>query len=112
MTEKSDRRPKTKITSWAMWLGLSTILIFPALGIFASAIRPIIDKTAGENIGIPIGFGFGIFSLVLSISALAVCVIAYRKGERSSTLWLGFIPAIITGAFWIFMVIGEFIFPH
>jgi len=27
-------------------------------------------------------------------------------------LWLGFIPALLAGAFWVFMIIGEIAFPH
>ena len=109
---KFKEAPKTKTVWWAMWLGLSTIFIMPVLGIFASVIRPIIDKVSSENIGIPIGFSVGVLSLALSVSAIAVGICAYKKGERSSILWIGLVPAILVGAFWIFMIIGEFIFPH
>jgi hypothetical protein len=27
-------------------------------------------------------------------------------------LWLGFIPALLAGAFWAFMLVGELVFPH
>jgi len=112
MMSKLKEQPNKKIAIWAMWLGLSTILIFPILGIFTSTIRPIIDRASSENVGGKVGFGIGVLSLILSISALAVGIYAYRKGERSSTLWMGLIPAILTGIFWILMIVGEFIFPH
>jgi uncharacterized membrane protein len=115
---KFKEKPRTKTAWWAMGLGLSTILIPPLLGIFAAVIRPIIDKASmvgrasSENVGATVGFGVGVFSLILSVSALVAGIIALKKGERSWALWVGFIPAILVGAFWIFMVVGEFVFPH
>jgi len=109
---KFKEKPKTK-TAWrAMWLGLSTIFIFPILGLFAAVLRPLIDKAIGEKTGAALGFNVGIFSLILSVFALVTCIRAFKKGERSWVLWVGFVPAIIMGAFWVFMIIGEFLFPH
>jgi hypothetical protein len=107
-------KPRTK-TAWrAMYLGLATLLIPPFLGIFTAVIRPIIDKASvnSENTGAAMGFGSGVLALALSVSALVTGIRAYKKGERSWVLWLGFVPAILSGAFWVFMIIGEFIFPH
>lgn len=109
---KFKEKPKTK-TAWrAMYLGLATLLIPPFLGIFAAVIRPIIDKASSENAGAAMGFVAGAFALILSASALVTGVRAFKKGERSWVLWVGFVPAILAGAFWVFMIIGEFIFPH
>ena len=109
---KFKEKPKTK-TAWrAMYLGLATLLIPPFLGIFAAVIRPIIDKASSENTGAAMGFGSGVLALVLSVSALVAGIRAFKKGERSWVLWVGFVPAILVGAFWVFMIIGEFIFPH
>ena len=104
--------PKTKTAWWAMRLGLATLLVFPFLGIFASFVRPMIDKATSETLGAAIGFGAGAFGIVLSISAIIAGIRAYRAGERSWALWLGFIPAILIGCFWILMIVGEFVFPH
>jgi hypothetical protein len=105
-------KPKTK-TAWrAMYLGLSVFLAPFFLGIFAAVIRPMIDKISSENIGAAIGFSFGAIVLIFSILALVTSIRAYRKGERSWVLWVGFIPAILIGIFWIFMIVGEFLFPH
>ena len=105
--------PKTKTAWWAMGLGLASLFVPPFLGIFAAVIRPLIDQATGsESIGIPIGFGMVVFALALSISALVLGILAYKKGERSWVLWLGFVPAILIGLFWIFMVVGEFVYPH
>ncbi|MCJ7518838.1 MAG: hypothetical protein MUO42_04120 [Anaerolineaceae bacterium] len=109
---KFKEKPRTKIAWWAMGLGLGTILVWPMLGFFAAIIRPIIDKASSENVGATVGFGAGFVLLILSVSALVAGVRAFRKGERSWVLWVGFVPAILVGAFWVFMIIGEFIFPH
>ena len=109
---KFKEKPRTKTAWWAMGLGLATILVYPLLGIFTAVIRPMIDKASSENIGAVAGFSSMIVLLILSVSALVTGVRAFKKGERSWVLWLGFIPAILVGAFWVFMIIGEFIFPH
>jgi len=109
---KFKEKPRTK-TAWrAMGLGLSSILIFPFFGIFTAAIRPMIDKASNEIIGAVVGYGFMIIALILLVFAFVTGVRAFKKGERSWVLWVGFVPAILVGAFWVFMIIGEFIFPH
>ena len=95
-----------------MYLGIATLFIPTFLGIFAAVIRPLIDKVSNESVGRVVGFGVGIFAFVLSVSALVIGILAYRKGERSWVLWVGFVPAILIGAFWIFMIIGEVLIPH
>lgn len=93
-------------------MGLATLLIPPFLGIFSAVIRPIIDKAGGENIGIPLGLTVALLALIFSICALVASTRAFRAGERSWVLWVGFIPAILIGVFWILMIAGEFLFPH
>jgi hypothetical protein len=117
-----NEAPKTRTAWWAMGLGLSTVLIHPLLGIFTAVIRPIIDPASmvgRESSGIvgatmgSMGFGSGVVALILSVSTIVTGVRAFKKGERSWVLWVvGFVPAILVGAFWVFMFIGEFIFPH
>jgi uncharacterized membrane protein YhaH (DUF805 family) len=107
---KFKEKPKTKTAWWAM--GLGSILIFPFLGIFTAVIRPIIDKASSETVEAVVGFGSMIAALSLLVSALVIGVRAFKKGERSWVLWVGFVPAILVGAFWVFMIIGEFMFPH
>ena len=105
-------RPKSKIAWRAMGLGLSTLLVPPLLGFSAAVLRPIIDAAAGEKIGSAISFGVAAFALALPIAALIIGRRALKQGERSWAVWLGLAPAILIGAFWIFMLIGELILPH
>lgn len=112
IASKFSDSPKTKTAWLSMGLGITTLFVPPFLGIFAAVIRPIIDKASSENTGAAIGFGVGIVVLVLSVSALVLGIIAYKKGERSWALWVGFIPAILVCVLFILMLIGEFIFPH
>lgn len=74
--------------------------------------RPLIDEASSENVGAVAIFGSMIIAFVLSISALVTGFRVFKQGERSWVLWVGFIPAILAGLFWIFMIMGEFIFPH
>jgi hypothetical protein len=114
LISKLMEKPKIKTTWWAMGLGLTTLLIGPIIGVVTSIIRPMIDPVSvnKENTGIAVGFSGGVFGLILSIATLVAWFHAYKAGERSWILWVGFVPAILVGAFWIFMLVGEFLFPH
>lgn len=106
-------KPKTKIAWWGMGLGLGTFVLGPFLtGIFTAVIRPALDKATSENTGAAVGINLGFVSLILSVVALVVNIRAFKKGERSWVMWAGFIPAMLSGAFWTFMIIGEFVVPH
>lgn len=104
--------PKSYLGKWAMALGLGVFLVPPALGTFAAVGRPMIDRAMGENFGAFVGICVAIFVLTLSIVALVVNIRVFKQGERSWGFWVGFVPAMLVGAFWVLMVIGEFIFPH
>jgi len=104
--------PRTKIAWWAMGLGMSTILLMPLLGVFATFISPIIADVWGEKVQMITEITFVILVIAFLIFALIVNIRAFRKGERSWVLWLGFVPVILETAFFIFMIIGEFLFPH
>lgn len=107
-----SQRPKTRLAWQAMWLGIACLFVPLFLGTFAAVIRPMIDKISSEGVGIAFGFGAGIFSLVLSLFALVTGIRAFKSGERSWVLWIGFVPALLIALFWIAMIVGEFIYPH
>jgi hypothetical protein len=69
-------------------------------------------KAVDENIAGIIGFGLVVVALTVPVCALVAGILALRKGERSWVLWVGFVPAILACAFWAFMIVGEFLFPH
>lgn len=104
--------PKKRISWWTMGLGLASVLIGPLLGLYASVIRPLLSGLIDENRSGAFGLNLGLFSLVISVTAVILGIIALRKGERSWAVWLGFIPALISLVFWLVMIIGELIFPH
>ncbi|MEI7513504.1 MAG: hypothetical protein WCJ74_02705 [bacterium] len=104
--------PKTKIAWWAMGLGMSTILLMPLLGVFGAFISPRIADAWGERVQMVMGFIFAILVISFLIFTLVVNIRAFRKGERSWILWLGFVPVILETVFFVFMIIGEFLLPH
>jgi predicted membrane protein len=112
ITSTFKDKPKFSITWWAMGFGLATVLLGPFLGMMASFIVPWVTRTFGRTTGRAFGFNTGISGVVLTIAAITFGIISLRKGERSWALWLGFIPAVLTGAFFLFMIVGEFVYPH
>ncbi|HAS33994.1 hypothetical protein A3J91_00090 [Candidatus Peribacteria bacterium RIFOXYC2_FULL_58_10] len=106
-------KPRTALAWWAMGLGLGTLLLGgPTLGIFAAVVSPALDRTFGGNVAGIVGFCLAAAALILPVCALVAGILALRKGERSWVLWVGFVPAILACAFWAFMIVGEFLFPH
>lgn len=104
--------PVHRLTWWALGLGLPTLLLGPLLGLSASVVLPAIARAWGNATGRSFGINFGLFAFMLTIAAIVVGSISLRRGERSWALWLGFIPALLSGAFWVFMLVGELVFPH
>jgi hypothetical protein len=95
------KKPKHAITWWAMALGLLAILELPLLALYS-----LITKTmAAADLG-PI---VGIAGIVITVAAVLTGKIAFKKGERSWVLWLGFGPALLLAVFWLFMIIAEII---
>jgi len=94
-------KPKTKIAWWAMALGLASVLEIPLLVLINSIIQKLTGVFFAQSIGIT--------GIVLTVAALIVGTIAYRKSERSWVLWLGFGPAILLGLFWLVMIVAEIV---
>lgn len=109
---KFREKPKTKTAWWAMGLGLATFLGGPIMGINAAVIQPMIAKVGGEYLGTVISFGMMIATLGILIAALIAGIRALKMGERSWTVWVGFVPAVLACVFWLLMVVGELVFPH
>jgi uncharacterized membrane protein (DUF485 family) len=112
---KFKEKPKTKIGWRVLYLGLSAFFIPLFLVTFNTVIRLWIDRASvnpNRSIGIPMGFASAVLALVLSIYAIIVSIRAFKIGERSWVVWLGFIPSVLIALFWSFMFVGELIFPH
>lgn len=71
-----------------------------------------IGRTGWRLLGAGLNGGVVLLSVVLSFSAVITAFKAFRTGERSWLLWLGFIPALVVGLFWVTMITGEILFPH
>lgn len=106
-------KPKTKIGWRAMYLGVAVLFVPFWLGFFAAIVRPALDRYSGRDyIGQYFGFASVLLTLALTVAAFVTSIRAYKKGERSWIMWLGFVPAMLIVAFWAFMIAGEFLFPH
>jgi len=99
-----------------MCLGLGCLLIPPVFGVFAAVIRPLIDPASiqgrTDRLGLEMGFGLVVLSLVLVFLALRTSIRAYQVGERSWVMWAGIVPSVAIGLFWIVMIVGEIAVPH
>ena len=91
---KFNEKPKTKLAWWSMWLGLSTIIIGRIVGSFISYLRPIIDESVNYNIRVLFEISLGLVINIYIFFVFIICIRAFKKGERSWVLWVGFIPAI------------------
>ena len=93
-------KPKTKVAWLAMGFGLGAILGGPVA----------VGRLNGENIGTIVRISFEVTTLILSISSIVLSLRAYKKGEKSFVLLVGFVSAILVIAFWIIMNVGGFLF--
>lgn len=105
-------KPKTRTAVRAMIMGLATLLSGPILGINAAVVRPFIDKSLGEIVGTVVTLVVVVIVFVYVAMAFVVGLRTLMKGERSWAVWLGFIPATLAVAFWLFMLVVEIFFPH
>lgn len=95
--------PGTKLGRWAMWLGIAFVVLF-LVNAFVF-MPPTFNPSWGPTI-LPF---YGIFMLLCGLAAGIVGPIAViRQRERSWLVWLTILP----GLFVLFLLIGEFLFPH
>jgi hypothetical protein len=95
--------PHTRAGWWAV--GLAGL--FLALFIFNSAV--LIQPSEPVPIPIPVRIAYGFIMLLCGIASGAAGLVAViRARERSWMAWLTILP----GLFVLFLLIGEFLFPH
>lgn len=109
---KFREKPKTQTAWWAMGLGLATFLGGPIMGVNAAVIQPMIEASGVKYLGMSVSLSLMIAVLGTIVAALVTSVRALKLGERSWAVWVGLAPAILSSAFWVLMVVGEFVIPH
>ncbi len=95
-----------------MWLGLATLFVGPVLGTSAAVLVPFAVRTAGNAAGDALGITVAVGCFALTVAAVAAAVRAFRSGERSWVMWVGFVPAMLAVLFWAALVVGELAVPH
>jgi hypothetical protein len=109
---KRPIRPASALGWWAFWLGIASVawgILLPSL---PQLLRAAGGGAAGRPIPVPVGLTSVTLEFALAVSALAVGIVALKKGERSWLTLAGFVPAIIVGGFWILFALGEVLSPH
>lgn len=116
MVKKIISRPKespaTKIGWWAFGLSAVTIMSGPILGISAAVLVPFLSTSVSEKVSIIIGASVAILVILIYLATLVLSIVAFRKGERSWAVLTALTLAGLETIFWIFMIVGEFLFPH
>lgn len=113
-TYMNGGKPKSK----SFTLALLALLVPVTIGPLNAFLRRIFDPVS--LIGRPkinlFWFSPGIFgafvSLGCAISAVYYVVKEYKSGSRSWKMWVAALLGGFIAAFWLFMIIGEFIYPH
>jgi len=110
---KFNERPKNVKSWYVMWMGLLSLFFGPFFGFFMAMLRNFFDPISYRSgAGIPVGILGVILGLAISVTTIILFKKNYKLGERSYVLWMGFVPAVLVGSFWTFMIIGELLFPH
>lgn len=108
MTTHSTRfadRPRTRLGWWAVWLMVAFVVMFLVNAFVFMAMPSLGDGTWRQAI-LPF---YGIFMLLCGLAAGIVGLISItRDHERSWLVWLTILPLAWT----VFMLLGEFLFPH
>lgn len=97
------QHPATKPGWWAVYLAV----VFWVMSIINNVVfMRLPEQVSWRQTLLPI---YGIFMLLCGLAAGVVGLIALlKKQERSWMVWL----AILPGAWVLFMLLGEFLFPH
>lgn len=104
--------PKTKYGKVAFVLSVISICSGPILGISAALIVPSIAKVVSERVGQVFGFMLMIVMVCVLVTLVFCSLKAYRAGERSWQVMVAVALSALTVLFWVFMLVGELLFPH
>ena len=95
-------RPISQRGRWAFWLGAAFIILFLLNGVLMQ-----VPEKSGLLRGLAIVYGW-----VLMLSGLAsgvLSVVALLKDKERS--WMALLP-LLFAVYVVFMLVGEFLFPH
>jgi hypothetical protein len=101
-TSQFNERPHTKLGWWAAWLGIVFVVLFL---INSFVFMPSSSDAPWRHVILPF---YGIFMLLCGLGSGITGLIAVIRGERSWAVCLTLMP----GVWVLFMLIGEFLFPH
>ncbi|MCJ7696234.1 MAG: hypothetical protein MUO40_12540 [Anaerolineaceae bacterium] len=97
------KKPTTRLGWWAIGLGIAFIVMM-ILNSFGFMYLPV--EIPWRRMFLP---SFGVIMMACGVAAFITGLIAIiAKHERSWAVWLALIP----GAFALFFIVGEFLFPH
>ncbi len=95
--------PHTRIGRWAAGLGVAFIILFLLNG--AVFMQPTFNPPWAHTV-MPF---YGLLMLLCGLGAGASSLIAViNRHERSWVLWLMILPGVLM----LFLIVGEFIYPH
>ena len=95
-------KPHTRLGWWAVWLMAAFVALFL---INAFVFMPTSGDAPWRHILLPF---YGIFMLACGVASGVLGLIAVVRGERSWAVLLTLLP----GLWVLFMLTGEFLFPH
>jgi hypothetical protein len=96
-------KPQTTLGWWAAWLGIAFAVLFL---INSFVFMPSSSDAAWRHLILPF---YGIFMLLCGLAAGIVGLVAViRQHERSWLVWLTLLPGLLV----LFLLLGEFLFPH
>ncbi len=95
--------PHSRPGRWALWLSAAFVVMFL---INTFIFMPTSSDAPWRHVILPF---YGIAMLLCGLAAMVLALIAViREHERS---WLVFLP-LLPGLWVLFMLVGEFLFPH
>lgn len=84
----------------------------PLLGVSAAVIVPFVRDKVNDSVATMFGATVGAVVFTAFVVAFVLSIRAYRKGDRSWVVWFALLVSCLVAGFWVFMLIGEFVFPH
>ena len=108
---KFAEKPRLHISWWTMGIGLSALISIPLVILFGLSTGPLpIERHGAFNwYGVTWGSIF-LLLIALTLAGIITGAIALHRGERSWVVWLGWVPSVLLGIFWLFMLIGTLVF--